>query len=577
LKLLNCSAKNFGSYEFLGFDFSDQGLALIQGATGSGKSTLCDIPTWCLFGITAKNGAVDEVRSWTAPNSPTEVRLSLETPDGIISVTRIRGTTGQNDLYWEELENLGKLERGKDITETQKLLNARLGIDEDLYLSAAYFCEFSPTYGFFSAAAKGRRALFEKVADLSLPVRLSESTSRRQKELKKTIAEAQNKLSSDMATAQAEHQSYLSSDGYFGAWELSHQKELESLQACSNNFDLEKESTIEALQTKCDRFEQDRDKRLEALALKALSKEDAISELSTLTDALSAKEQELKEAADKCGACGAPRNHAKREEIQGQISRLRVKITRLEGEKDALDGIIRQIEAVQDEANPYPAQVKAAQLLKNHYFEKLSQLQTQENPHKAQKDKFHKRWSEAERIVAQTTHTLNTHTADALTVKQLSELSLELRGALLQKAVAEAESRTNASLNKYSDAELRVKFTLEGADNLDVGIYKSGYTCTYRQLSKGQRSLLRLAFAVSIMRMAADQSGVHFDQLFFDEPTDGCDVALKFRTFGMLEELAKQHGSVFVIEHSTELKSAFSKAFQVKLVSDVSTIEESYE
>jgi len=59
VKILSCVLENFASYERLEFDFSPQGLTLIEGPTGSGKSTLCDAIPWILFGRTAKDGALD--------------------------------------------------------------------------------------------------------------------------------------------------------------------------------------------------------------------------------------------------------------------------------------------------------------------------------------------------------------------------------------------------------------------------------------------------------------------------------------------------------------------------------------
>lgn len=574
MRLLKCQVQNFGSYESLEFDFDSQGLALVQGATGSGKSTLFDIPTWALFGITAKNGTVDEVRSWSAPDSPTKVVLRVETPDlNTIEVTRVRGTTGQNDLFWYEDEGTPP-KRGKDLAETQKLLNQRLGVDDELYLSSAYFCEFSPTYGFFSANAKGRRGLFEKVADLSLPVRLAERTAKVKKDLTKQVAETGKKVAAAQASAQSDYESYQSSGEYFNSWAESHEKQLHELQICSNNFELEKTSTIDALVTKHDRFEADREKRMDSVASKAIDLEEKIKPFAELADEALALEATLMRGADRCSECGAPKNHAQREEFQGKLSRLKVKLAKLQGDKDVLERLIVQLAQINDETNPYPDQIASAKKLQNTYAAKREELSKQINPHEAQMDKFFKRWEEKQTETEKLESALSALNQELLTMQQLNDLSLVLRGELLKKAVGEAERRTNTALETYFDSELRVKFLLEGADNLDVSIYKSGFQCTYRQLSKGQRSLLRLCFSVSIMQMASDQSGVHFGQLFFDEPTDGCDVALKQKAFGLLERLGSQHDSVFVIEHSTELKSSFTKAFNVTLTGDVSQIEE---
>ena len=71
MKLLKASVVNFGSYSKLDFDFNNQGLTLIQGSTGSGKSTLQDIAIWTVLGITAKDGNADDVRNWNNLNLPT--------------------------------------------------------------------------------------------------------------------------------------------------------------------------------------------------------------------------------------------------------------------------------------------------------------------------------------------------------------------------------------------------------------------------------------------------------------------------------------------------------------------------
>src|SRR5271166_6085820 len=154
MKILSCYVSDFASYEELHFNFQKQGLTLIQGPTGSGKSTLCDIIPWTLFGRTAKDGAVDEILKWNS-TEPAYGNLTLEVRGEKIAVTRARGKNAKdNDLIlWVD----DKLIRGKDLNDTQKLINTKLGMDLQLYLASAYFHEFSQTAGFFTATAKNRR------------------------------------------------------------------------------------------------------------------------------------------------------------------------------------------------------------------------------------------------------------------------------------------------------------------------------------------------------------------------------------------------------------------------------------
>lgn len=182
MKLLAVKAVNFASYKSIEFNYSKQGLTLISGPTGVGKSTLQDLATWTLFGVTAKGGSVDDVRSWTT-NNYTQATLTLFLHNRKMSVVRIRGKSSENDLYWME-EPSGKLHRGKNIIETQQLLNERLLIDEELFIAGSYFHEFSLTSTFFNAKTKGKRTLFEKLAFLEIPILLEEKAKESIKVLK---------------------------------------------------------------------------------------------------------------------------------------------------------------------------------------------------------------------------------------------------------------------------------------------------------------------------------------------------------------------------------------------------------
>lgn len=180
MRVVSIHLENFGSYKVLDFDFQNQGLTLIQGATGSGKSTLMDAIPWILFGITAKGGKADEVCSWSK-EGPTMGTIMLS--NGTV-ITRRRNP---NDLIYNEIH------RGKDLSDTQRLINQLLKVDADLYLSGAYYHEFSQTAQFFTTSAKNRRQICEQIVDLSLAKTLQEKTKYKAKELQNKIYELQQR------------------------------------------------------------------------------------------------------------------------------------------------------------------------------------------------------------------------------------------------------------------------------------------------------------------------------------------------------------------------------------------------
>lgn len=197
MKILSVSLENFASYEKLDFNFEAQGLTLIQGPTGSGKSTLCDAIPWILFGRTAKDGAVDEILSWPGKKITKGTTL-IDTGKSTLLVSRTRGNKA-NDLWFCE-EN-DKPQRGKDLNDTQNLINRLLDTDLYLYLSGSYFHEFSQTAQFFTTTPKNRRQICEQLADLSVANKLQNSNTAKTKEAQQellTLSSAIDKLKSNI-------------------------------------------------------------------------------------------------------------------------------------------------------------------------------------------------------------------------------------------------------------------------------------------------------------------------------------------------------------------------------------------
>ncbi len=538
MRLMKCHLQNFASYKSLDFDFSSLGLTLIYGATGSGKSTLFDAAAWIMFGVTAKNGSVDDVRGWYNLEEPTQGSLEIQLSEQTILITRIRGKPSQNDLYWSTTNE--EFNRGKDISDTQKMLNALLGVDADLYLSAAYFCEFSPTGTFFLDKSKNQRELFEKIAPLEFAVTIAERASDERKEAKRSLAERQTELTRSVSrlcqnrdTADA-----LARDDK--AWEDRQVKQVEDLKNKSKNFESEKTSKVVTLQSKVDAFKAD---TLKSIAGWNLRLEQIELELASLEK-------------EKCETCGRSDSDSKKQALTYELK---------EGKKAKAQ--------LETRYNPYLEQLESTKTFENLYEEQIVELNTKKSPFLSQ---------------------INTHICDiaALELKiegleaqvleieqnitalnQLYDLSFDLRGELLRKSVKEIESETNRYLETYFDSAMRVSFLIGSSDSLEVTLQKDSHECVYRQLSKGQRGLLKLAFALSVMKAAANKAGIHFSNLYFDEALDGLDSDLKVKAFSLFQEIEKDHETVLLIDHSTEFKSLFTKQYCVSLNSDNSGIQ----
>jgi len=257
-------------------------------------------------------------------------------------------------------------------------------------------------------------------------------------------------------------------------------------------------------------------------------------EIETLLDKADAAELET------CKTCGARKGIEKKLEHSRRAGVLRDKQNSVMRVVTKIANLQVELEKLSEAENPYQEQITEEESKINPFIDQQDKAEAKLRSIYAEEDK-------TEREI------------DALTIKidtldQLEELTSELKEQLLTKAVENIETQTNAYLEKYFEAELRVRFALDGPDDLTVSIQKSGHSCVHRQLSKGQRQLLKLCFAVSVMQAAANRAGVHFGCLFFDEALDGMDSELKIKAFDLFNALANDHSSIVQSDRDWETK-----------------------
>ncbi len=554
--------ENFGSYPQFSFDFDQDGLSLIYGATGSGKSTFMDTIAWCLYGVTAKDGNVDEIKSWLSPGEPTKGTITIEVGQTTVHITRIRGKAGQNDLYYHEYPGADEARRGKDLADTQKKLEVRLGVSAAAFLNSSYLHEFSPTGTFWVASAKDRRKLFERIAPLEFPTTLAQKASDARKEAKAALGKIEVALA-----------------GFEG--QLSQTARMwEDTAGRANTYEFDRNQKAKELATRAVRFEADRQMDLAKLTSisnswqksKQFEFDSLVKELETYKakvrkpEEFDAEIRKLMEAArcEKCRSLPLSVN-AGVSKLQSEKTANSYNVNYLEQGKKRLVLLDKELSS-----NPYLAQIENVKKNTNTFKAEGAKVLAEPNPYKDQAERL------ALTLKTQQTQVREAQQAQAQlqarhgALSRLYDLSFELRGQMLQRAVQAIQDDTNAILEKYFDAEIRVGFSLADADTLEVEIQKSGYDCTFRQLSKGQRGLLKLAFGVSVMEAVANQAGIATNALFFDEALDGLDESLKVKAHGLFEELATRHPLVFLIDHSPGLQGLMDRKYHVVLGGDAS-------
>lgn len=467
MKIISCSLQNFASYKELDFQFSNQGLTLIQGFTGSGKSTLCDAIPWVLFGTTAKGGPVSDVISWPG-NEITKGTIQLEN----MSITRIRGPKAKDNDLIVTIGN--EVVRGKDLNDTQKCLNHLLGIDADLYLAGAYFHEFSQTAQFFTTTAKNRRAICEQLVDLSLAKKLKEKLTEKCKSIDEELRQVLRQIATLESNTALLERLQVQENTKKSDWDRSHEKTVQYVLSCYEKFEANRIKTIH----------------------------------------------------NKCSTCGTVLEHPREFHDKSE--------------------------------NPHHA--------------RLAEINAEINPHTSGAKDFSDDIAN-KRQDLENLKTLDSRIRlDLMDIELLQDVVGYYRSTSIKNTILDLETTTNKYLEAHFDSEIKVTLLVEDADKVDVTIHKDGNVCSYTQLSKGQRCLLKLCFGVSVMKAVQNHHGINFSQVFFDEALDGLDEKMKVKAYGLLQTISQGYESIFVVEHSSELKAMFTNRYEVELENGESKI-----
>lgn len=274
MRIIKCKAKNFLSYKEFEYDYTAQGLTLIEGYdedldvnTGAGKSAFLDAICYGLFGATSKKLKADEVINWNVKKN-LELLLTVEDNGETFTVHRYRKHKDhENDFF---IEKNGEKIRGKDARETQKLLEGMIGFDMEIFTKAVYFGQFDEVDKFLRATDKQKKELIGTICDLSAYDDMFDSIKEKlkghQEELDDLIAKkspVQTKY--DMLDSQIK-----GIDDQINEWEEKHKEKIEQLERLKNQEDEDKRKKLGHYAEANDQFELDKAERIRELEQESL-------------------------------------------------------------------------------------------------------------------------------------------------------------------------------------------------------------------------------------------------------------------------------------------------------------------
>jgi len=545
MKFTKLFVKNFGSYKDFNIDLANLGLVGIFGDTGAGKSTILDMVPWILFGETSKELKADDIRTWNS-EEPTEGSLQVNLNNGkSLVVRRIRGSTTQNDLYLVYSDAPFTKIRGKNLQETQTLLNTALNINSDLYFTSAYLHQFSKADTFFISRPSERRELFEKIVDQSFPIELSEYLSTKGKEVKASIANCDLRLSrlSGELSSKIDQEKKLKI--YYKQFEVNQNALITSAKYLSDQFSTKirvDRENLEISKNLLDPIDQLKEKETEFTL-----------ECRILQDKINYANQKI------CPTCKRPLDGTHVEEDPKLL------IKTLDVKRSLLHAVRLNLKSHES------FDIALAKIpTENPHLVQITELENKKNPYEDQLFDCKNELKDLQNSVDIENRTMQGLGTLKHKIDLLQSLVLDLRGIILSTALSDIEKQANDILTTYFDSEILIQLKLESSDKLEVEIQKNGNMCSFRQLSGGQRCMLKLAFNLSIMSLAENKAGIKFPTLMLDEPLNGLSEDLKVRAFSLFESLTKSYDTILIIEHSEALKACFNNKIMVTIIGDES-------
>lgn len=142
-----------------------QGLVLVKGENGVGKTTLFEALVWCLYGINLKDTTVDKIPTWEETRTKsfrgTYVEVGLVVDGEQYFIIRTIAWSGGEGIGRDALTIKGVNTEGVHKKDIQAQVVSLLGVDAQTFMSSILFGQRMPK--FVETDNKDKRDLFERL------------------------------------------------------------------------------------------------------------------------------------------------------------------------------------------------------------------------------------------------------------------------------------------------------------------------------------------------------------------------------------------------------------------------------
>lgn len=614
MKIKKIKVENFLSFNEFEIDFTNKGLCLLEGynydeggSNGSGKSSIFNAVIFSLFGDLPKKLKVDEVINDAAGKG---CKVDIELGDGINNYLISRGRKPNFLNFYVNGEKISDI----DATQTQKLIEKRLGLNFDIFINSVYFPQNS--VNFLSLNDGQKKSVLTDIINLNI----FESALKLVKlDLKKvefnyhTIVASKNNLVSNLSSIRNDIDVYKKKLNNFEIERSqkkqsmmtevlkieeiikSKEKDLTLLQSMSisneekkNKLDEEKSKKTEAILTIENEIDKvNRQKNLVETQINLIKAKNSryqniskghcsncfqeVSDLQYLDVLRQQDNLQIAKLEDELNSLNEQFNklptRAKlskiREDIEIAIGDIKLIISTnlndvqknrdiIESSKERLNSLLKHVADENDVFNPY------IEILENlEKSSKESELKIQECIKNEQSLKA---------------------SLDSLETLKEAFGSNGIRSYVFDAILNELNFRSNEYLGKLFEGDVRILFqSRDGSDSeskqgFTTQILVDGNPVGMGKFSGGEERRLIFAVNLAIADTMANRASNNFNIMFLDEAFDGLDFEGKRKCMDLLLDLSEKKDSIMMIDHGNEFKTLFNNVLRVEKKNKISSI-----
>ena len=594
------------------YDFTfDDGVTLIHGPMGSGKTSLMDGLTWAFFGQTTPRKAgshgaslrADEVVHDDATECEVKVILSHKKRKREIVVTRTKKRGSGSKV------RVTGIKAPDGISDAQALVHAVLGIDQSLWRTCVYLGQ-GAVGNFVTDADKNRKELLSMAFGLdACPPALSETRTRL-----KAVRQKADVLSAQIGADEQVIETLQGLDfaPQITQWEAQKKAALEAHQAdgesakeaiaaCDHHLTTE----AEWLQSKA-QHEAHLTQLTDSLAKN--KPQDRVPELTRQLGATEAERtrldhedrrirDELRKSVDGgavCPTCSRPFDASageyhiqnlenqlqglasQKQSFEAKIANLQQALRDAQTQDDAATRTIsQQIEESREALKQCGEALNTIAVIKSNRADAERRLSDARIAYVRQEKEVNPFLAKQEEAQTKITSLQSKLAADRVQLEayqeQIGDLEVWERGfgakgipvIVLRGALHELESYANSFLAKLMQGRIFCRLAIEG-ESLRILLFEVDpdtgkvHERRYEQLSGGQRRCVELAFnPFALGEMVFARSGVRVSTLIVDELTTHLSAEAKPLVCDILRDLNRR--SVVVIDHDQAVQSEFDQ------------------